>query len=166
VRESPWRDQGTGVLPDLGSHLLDIAAFLLGRIEEPFEPWSFNRFENRAFDHVLFGAHGKPAIELEGALVSWRNMFTLDVYGQRGSAHIHGLCKWGPSRLIIRRRVLPSGKPAQQMETLERPDPTWALEYEHFKSVCRTGGTNLENDVWINDVLHALSAAGPAAVMR
>ena len=25
VRDSAWRDQGAGVLPDLGSHLLDTA---------------------------------------------------------------------------------------------------------------------------------------------
>ena len=156
VRGSAWRDQGAGVLPDLGSHLLDIAAFVVGQTEELFEPWSFNRFENRSFDHVLFGARGKPVIELEATLLSWRNTFTFDVYGEAGSVHIEGLCKWGPSRLIIRTRVLPSGKPAEQVETLERPDPTWALEYEHFKRLCERGGTNLDNDIWINDVLNHL----------
>ena len=30
VRNSPWRDQGFGVLPDLGSHLLDMVLFLFG----------------------------------------------------------------------------------------------------------------------------------------
>ena len=30
VRDSAWRDQGAGVLPDLGSHLLDTLRFWLG----------------------------------------------------------------------------------------------------------------------------------------
>ena len=127
VRGSSWRDRGAGVLPDLGSHLLDITAFLLGHIDASFEPWSFNRFENRTFDHVLFGAQGLPLIELEGTLVSWRNTFTLDVFGEQGSVHIHGLCKWGPSTLTIRKRILPSGKPTEEADTLESLDPTWAL---------------------------------------
>ena len=33
VRNSPWRDRGAGVLPDLGSHLLDTALFWFGQID-------------------------------------------------------------------------------------------------------------------------------------
>jgi predicted dehydrogenase len=156
VRHSPWRDQGMGVLPDLGSHLLDLMLFLFGEPEGRFEPWSFNRFENRTYDHVLFGSTGKPIFALEGTLVSWRNTFTLDVFGERGSAHIQGLCKWGPSTLTVRTRMLPSGRPDERVQTLECPDPTWALEYEHFKHLCQTGGTNLSHDVWISGVLNEL----------
>ena len=36
VRDSEWRDQGAGVLPDLGSHLLDTAKFWFGDIGEQF----------------------------------------------------------------------------------------------------------------------------------
>ena len=32
VRDSEWRDQGAGVLPDLGSHLLDTARFWFGDV--------------------------------------------------------------------------------------------------------------------------------------
>lgn len=159
VRCSPWRDQGIGVLADLGSHLLDIALFLFGQPEGAFELWSANRFENRSPDHVLFGTTGPPAMVLEGTTVSWRNTFTLDVYGERGSAHIHGLCKWGPSLLIVRQRVLPSGRPTEQTHRLECPDPTWTLEYEHFKGLCRIGGTNVANDLWIASVLNELAQA-------
>ena len=37
VRESEWRDQGPGVLPDLGSHLLDTAKFWFGDVEKAFD---------------------------------------------------------------------------------------------------------------------------------
>ena len=88
--------------------------------------------------------------------MSWRNTFTFDVFGGLGSAHIHGLCKWGPSVLTVRKRILPSGKPTEECTTLEHPDPTWALEYEYFKAMCRNPQTNLENDVWINDAMNDL----------
>lgn len=160
VRQSPWRDQGLGVLPDLGSHLLDLVLFFFGALPGPFEHWALNRFENQAFDHALFGSSaGKPAIELECTLVSWRNTFTVDVFGELGSAHVHGLCKWGPSTLTIRRRVLPSGIPDEQVQSIEQPDPTWAAEYVRFTELCGTSGGNLENDVWINSTLHAVSEA-------
>ena len=60
VRDSAWRDQGAGVLPDLGSHLLDTALFWFGKPSVPFDIYSCNRFENNSFDHFSFGANGAP----------------------------------------------------------------------------------------------------------
>jgi len=153
VRNSPWRDKGEGVFPDLGSHMLDMSRFLFGPYDTAGEMWSADRFENKAPDHVLFGFRGRILLEMEATLLSWRNTFALDVYGELGSAHIDSLCKWGPSTLTVRRRVLPSGRPEETVETLEQPDPTWQLEYNHFLELCRTGGTNLENDLWIGETL-------------
>jgi scyllo-inositol 2-dehydrogenase (NADP+) len=154
VRRSPWRDKGLGVLSDLGSHLLDLTDFLLGSPATPFRPWALRTLENQAFDHVLFGSMGKPAVHLEGSLLSWKNTFTLDLIGELGSAHIHGLCKWGPSTLTVRTRVFPSGRPMEQVDVLERPDPTWDAEYRYFKDLCLKGGTNIETDIWIQSVLN------------
>jgi predicted dehydrogenase len=156
VRNSPWRDKGFGVFSDLGSHMLDMAHFLFGPRSESGELWSANRFENKAPDHVLFGYRGKPVLEMEATLLSWRNTFRLDLFGELGSAHIDCLCKWGPSTLALRKRVLPSGPPAETVEVLEQPDPTWQLEYNHFLELCRIAGTNLENDIWIQEKIREL----------
>jgi predicted dehydrogenase len=169
VRNSPWRDRGAGVLPDLGSHLLDTALFWFGACDAPFAVWSADRFENEACDHMLFGARGAPVLEMEITLLSWRNHFTADVYGECGSAHIESLCKWGPSTFIRRTRVLPSGRPPEEAITLVQPDPTWAAEYEHFKQLCEAGGataTVLATDVRINRILSdlALQAARTEAL--
>jgi scyllo-inositol 2-dehydrogenase (NADP+) len=164
VRNSPWRDCGAGVLPDLGSHLLDTAMFWFGNIGGPLTLWSANRFENRAWDHLAFGTPGRPSLAMEITLVSWRNHFTADVYGEHGSAHIESLCKWGPSSFIRRTRVLPSGRPPEEIVTLVQPDPTWAAEYRHFKELCRTRriiGDGLGDAVRLNAMLSAL--AGQAA---
>ena len=160
VRNSPWRDRGAGVLPDLGSHLLDTAMFWFGGIERPLTLWSANRFENRAFDHLAFGAPGRPSLAMEISLLSWRNHFTADVYGERGSAHIESLCKWGPSSFVRRTRVLPSGRPPEEALTLVQPDPTWAAEYSHFKELCRAGGvigSGLGDAVRLNAMLKDLA---------
>lgn len=160
VRDSAWRDQGAGVLPDLGSHLLDTALFWLDGPSGGFQIHSANCFENRAFDHVTFGNYvkfGEPLLQFEVSLLSWRNHFYADVFAENGSAHINSLCKWGPSTFSIRDRKLPSGRPDEESVTLVQPDPTWAVEYEHFLALCKTGISNIDNDIWINTTLRGLS---------
>jgi scyllo-inositol 2-dehydrogenase (NADP+) len=157
VRDSAWRDSGAGVLPDLGSHLLDTVLFWLGRTFSGLRVQTANRFENRAFDHVAFGANGDPVLQFEATLLSWRNHHYTDVFAEKGSAHIESLCKWGPSKFTVRARQLPSGRPSEEAVTLVQPDPTWAHEYEHFKKLCARGESNIDNDIWINDSLAELS---------
>jgi predicted dehydrogenase len=160
VRNSPWRDRGAGVLPDLGSHLLDTALFWFGRLDAPFAVWSANRFENQACDHLIFGSNGAPVLEMEITLLSWRNHFTADVYGENGSAHIESLCKWGPSTFTRRTRVLPSGRPPEERVTLVQPDPTWAAEYAHFKRLCASGGNTARPfacDIQLSEILNGLA---------
>jgi predicted dehydrogenase len=80
VRESAWRDAGAGVLPDLGSHLLDTARFWFGDLADDFRVVSASCFENRAPDHVVIASErSQPKIELEMTLLAWRNHFTCDV---------------------------------------------------------------------------------------
>ncbi len=165
VRESDWRDQGSGVLHDLGSHLLDTAAFWFGTLGDGFDLISANCFENRAPDHVVFGSEKTtPKLEFEMTLLSWRNHFTCDLFAENGSAHIDSLCKWGPSTFRLRKRVLPSGRPPEEAVTLVQDDPTWGLEYEHFMTLCGGAGrTDLAKDIWLHTVLEAM---GGEAVAR
>lgn len=165
VRDSEWRDQGSGVLHDLGSHLLDTAAFWFGTLGDGFEVISANAFENRAPDHVVFGSEAtEPRLEMEMTLLNWRNHFTADVFAENGSAHIASLCKWGPSTFTVRERVLPAGRPPETATTLVQDDPTWALEYAYFRGLCLGGAeTDLSTDVWLNDLLHRL---GEDAIRR
>jgi scyllo-inositol 2-dehydrogenase (NADP+) len=161
VRESGWRDRGAGVLPDLGSHLIDTLLFWLPDAKE----WSFRLHyarchENAAFDHVLLdvASPAGPVIQLEMTLLSWRNHFTAEVIAECGSAHIESLCKWGPSEFTRRRRILPSGRPPEERAVLVQDDPTWASEYDHFLRLCaQATPCSLENDIWINRVLHRLA---------
>ena len=142
VRDSAWRDSGSGVLHDLGSHLLDTLMFWFSDVQWEFRIVSSRRFENRAPDHIVFAAAGTPQIECEMTLLSWRNHFSCDIFGSEGSLHVNSLCKWGPSTFTLRRRVLPSGRPPEESVTLLQDDPTWVAEYDQFRALCaaRHGG--------------------------
>lgn len=161
VRESAWRDQGAGVLPDLGSHLLDTARFWFGDIGEDFRLVSVSRFENLAPDNVVIASESSsPKLEMEMTLLSWRNHFTCDILAENGTAHIESLCKWGPTTFTLRKRILPSGRPPEESVILVQDDPTWALEYDHFKRmVSERVPTDLGNDRWLLRVLGGLSSA-------
>jgi scyllo-inositol 2-dehydrogenase (NADP+) len=165
VRDSAWRDKGAGVLPDLGSHLLDTARFWFGDLGVDFRLVSVNRFENRAPDHVVVSCEAsEPRLELEMSLLSWRNHFTCDIHAENGTAHIESLCKWGPTTFTHRTRVLPSGRPPEESVTLVQDDPTWAIEYDHFRRIVADKvPTDLSNDRWLLRVLGTLSAAATKA---
>ena len=159
VRDSEWRDQGAGVLPDLGSHMLDTVFHWFGYSVSKFRVVSANAFENKAADHVVICREGGlPRIEIELTLLMWRNHFTCDVLAEYGSAHIESLCKWGPSTFTQRNRVFPSGRPEEKYATLTQEDPTWAQEYEHFRQLVEGQvSCDLTNDKIINNALIQLS---------
>lgn len=159
VRNSTWRDQGTGVLADLGSHLLDTVHFWFSKQPSYLDVVSINHFENKAPDHVVLKNQDMaPQLTFEMSLLSWRNHFVCDVVAEHGSAHIESLCKWGPSTFTHRQRVLPSGRPPEECVTLVQDDPTWALEYQHFKQlILRNVPCDLTKDLWIQQELNRLS---------
>jgi predicted dehydrogenase len=154
VRTSPWRDQSRGVIQDLGSHLLDITRYW----DPDFRQRKFNIvakecFENKAPDYAILHSPGKPYAHLTMTLLSWKNTFLADLWGEKGSIHMNGLCKWGSSHLSIRHREYPSGKPREENLTLTEADNTWVEEYRHFLSMIETGVSNIENDIWIEQQL-------------
>jgi scyllo-inositol 2-dehydrogenase (NADP+) len=148
-----WREHGRGVLEDLVSHLLDLADLLLGYGGTPFESWSMQRNELATFDHVMLGSEDRR-LQLEASYVCWKNTFSIDVYGEQGSAHLSGLLKWGPSELTLRRRVFPSGVPEETVERRRADgDPTWGADLAAFEARCRAGRLSYDTDLWITSVL-------------
>jgi len=158
VRNSEWRDQGGGVLPDLGSHLLDTCRFWFGAELGEFKLVAAHNYENRAPDHIIISLEEhQPRIELEMTLCMWRNHFTCDILAEKGTAHIESLCKWGPAAFSHRERTLPSGRPKEIIKTLVQQDTTWEAEYNHFKQLVVSGAvTDLKNDYWIHTSLQKL----------
>lgn len=161
VRNSLWRDQGMGVVPDLCSHLLDTIQFWFGDKPTGFEIIVINKFENQAPDHaIIMNKNSSPQLMFEMSLLSWRNQFVCQIMGEKGQAKIESLCKWGPSQFTFQKRILPSGRPPEESVTLVQDDPTWALEYQYFKNLVRDQiQTNLSVDLWIQQELKNIEKA-------
>jgi hypothetical protein len=71
---------------------------------------------------------------------------------------MHGLVKWGGSRLTLRRRVLPSGAPPEWTEERVGVDESWRDELAHFERDCGAGVTSMENDWWIAESVREVAA--------
>ena len=146
-----WRDQGIGVIQDLGCHLLDLLAFAAGGRDTEMLLTAFQSIETKAPDRAVFtSADGRFILEV--TYHSWRNSFAFELYGSKGSIHCFGLRKWGGSELIVRTRIFPSGRPEETRRTDEGPDVTWEREIDHFERLCATGTTDLSTDQWIAEV--------------
>ena len=157
VKDS-WRDKGLAVVEDLGCHLFDLASFCFGARGLDIVPVALQREETATSPDraLLVSRDGRFSFEM--MYHSWRNSFAMELYGSQGSLHCFGLRKWGGSELIVRERVLPSGRPHETRETDQGEDVTWALEIEHFERLCAEGRTDLETDWWIARTLNALES--------
>jgi len=160
VKDSLWRDSGAGVIPDLGSHLIDTCRFWFGSALGDFSLIKASNFENQAPDHaIIMSQNGKVLINLEMTLCMWKNHFTCDILAEKGSAHIESLCKWGPTKFTIRKRMLPSGKPPEESVVLVQDDPTWDSEYQYFLNLIKENNpTDLSKDIYLNITLKKLGA--------
>lgn len=147
-----WRDTGLGVVEDLMSHLLDLADYLLGYGGRGFEAVTVNRHEASVFDQAILRSMDGRVV-LEASFVSWRNTFTVELWGRHGSLHLQGLRKWGGAELIERRRVYPSGVPTEASWADAGPDDSWLTDLAHFEQRATRGQSSLESDRWITDTL-------------
>jgi scyllo-inositol 2-dehydrogenase (NADP+) len=156
-----WREQGLGVVEDLGSHLLDLSGYLLGCSGQRFVPWTLARHESSNFDHAVFASEDGRLV-LEASFLSWKNTFSIDLFGERGSLHIEGLPKWGSARFVERQRVLPSGLPLEITEAaVPGEDLTWDRDLAFFEGQIARHETSFANDNWISCTLQSLVGAEP-----
>tara|TARA_B100000029_G_C17552764_1_gene950689 strand:+ start:285 stop:1202 length:918 start_codon:yes stop_codon:yes gene_type:complete len=160
VRKSKWRDKGMGVLSDIGSHLIDICIFWFGDKIKSIKVFEKNKFENKSFDHFIFLlVYQKIQITLEMSLCMWKNTFTCDVIGSKGSAHLNSLCKWSKSNYIYRSRKLPSGLPKEKRIAFKKGDQTWKKEHDFFKKLIKKKTVkNTSQDILINNYLFKLKS--------
>ena len=153
VKNNKWKNKkNKGVVSDLGSHLIDLCLFLFKSKKFKFERVVSKNFENKSSDfYVIKSSNTKIYIQLEMTLCMWKNTFKCDIIGKKGSIHVNNLCKWGPSKISIRKRILPSGKPIEINKTIKMNDPTWSKEHKYFqKLINQNKKNNLSNDIFIN----------------
>ena len=159
VKKSKWRDKKTGVLTDIGSHLLDLCLFLFGKKIKLLRTAEINKFENKAPDHAIIKLEiNKIKIELEMTLCMWKNTFVCDVLASKGTAHLNSLCKWGKNTFCYRKRKFPSGIPYEKKISFMQPDPTWKAEYLFFKNLIKNNiKTDLRKDIILNKSFHQIN---------
>ena len=166
VRDSAWRDQGAGVLPDLGSHLLDTCRFWFGDIEDRFQFVGVHGFENRAPDHVVIHREEAAAADRIGNdAADVAQPFHLrhprrarfgayPVAVQMGAVAIHQAHAASCRAAARRRRAGPSCKTIRPGRSNTRIS----------RALCGSGAkTDLANDIWLHRVLQRLSAEAAAS---
>ena len=157
VRDSAWRDQGAGVLPDLGSHLLDTARFWFGDLGDDFASSRRNRFENRAPDHVVIGSSGsQPQLELEMTLLIVAQPLHLRHARREGHARTSSRCASGGRRTFTHAHAAccPSGRPPEETVTLVAGRSDLGARVRALQALCaRAAPTDLDNDLWLHRTL-------------
>ena len=162
ILNTKWKNNGFGVIVDLGSHILDLLHFFeINFSLHELELLLFKKFEAHTNDHVIFKINSNPVITVELSSVSWRNNFTLNCIGSKGSFHSYSLCKWGPSKSIYRKRVFPSGRPTEITKKYNMYDPTWLREWDYFKSLFKKKKFGIEKkEFFLNNSLEYLVQLG------
>tara|TARA_Y100001970_G_C14259265_1_gene878336 strand:+ start:6913 stop:7836 length:924 start_codon:yes stop_codon:yes gene_type:complete len=160
VKNSPWKDKSKGIILDIGSHLIDLCDYLFSvKNKKNFKLIDNLKFENSTPDYARFSYfYKKFQVNMEMTYCMWRNSFYLNLIGEKGSIHMNCLCKWGPSKLVIRKRKKPSGVPRSKNILIKMKDPTWKEEYMFFKKkvINKDYFKGKAKDIWINDVLNSL----------
>ena len=152
-----WRSKEKySILYDLGSHVLDMILYLFGNLYFDFRKSVCKMNELNCYDYFSFFSNKNPSISCTLSTINWKNFFSLNIIGEKGSINMDGLCKWGPSILKIRKRTFPSGVPSEKVFKIEQKDPTWKAEEIFFKKKIPSNFTNLRNDILINSLFHKI----------
>lgn len=145
--EHEWRSDpaqaGGGELMDQGVHLADLFHWLAGMPTDVFAVtqtavWPIRPLEDNAYAVLRFadGAVG----QLHVSMTQWRNLFSLEVYGEAGAVIVDGLGgSYGVERLTRVFRAFEGGPPAVEEERFDGDDASWAAEWAAFIAAVETG---------------------------
>ena len=155
--KNSWREKNKySIIHDLGVHLIDTFNYWFEFVPVKFKTAIKSKNELKCFDYISFNSNKKFKSSFTVSVVDWRNKFEANIIGEKGSIHINNLCKWGPSRLILRKRVFPSGQPKEKIFTKICNDPTWQLEEKYFRNITKKKLSNFSNDVVIKKSLNKI----------
>lgn len=155
-RIGTWRETKYGVLEEIAPHVVDFALYFFGYQGKDFEPWIARKNESKIYDHWVFATKDKKVI-FENSSVTWKNIFSVDIYGKKGSIHMNGLRKWGGSELLTRKRVLPSGVPKEKRFFDQGQDLTWKKTFDFFEKKVKEKKNSLESDRFMNNALNLIT---------
>ena len=147
---------GGGELIDQGPHLIDLSSWFLGYFEE-VNGFSHNYFWDMPVDDngfMLLKTSKKQVAFLHVSCTEWKNLFSMEIYGQKAKLEISGLGgSYGIERLTYFKMLPEMGPPETTSWEYPMGDDSWAIELEEFYEDIRL---NREPSAGLKDAYHAL----------
>ena len=143
--EREWRmnpaQSGGGELFDQGIHAIDLFRWFLGDLTDVSgltATWVWKApVEDNVF--ALFRSRRGQIASLHASWTQWKNLFSLEVFAERGALVVDGLGgSYGTERLTTYRRAL-SGAPYEEHMDFPDPDRSWEAEWEDVLAAFRDG---------------------------
>jgi predicted dehydrogenase len=138
--EREWRGDpvlaGGGELTDQGVHVADLLHWFLGVPHDVYAVtqtavWPLGALEDNGFAIMRY-AGGQVAV-FHTSWTQWKNLFSLEVFGERGSLVVEGLGRtYGEESLTIAHRALEGGAPRLERIAYDGPDTSWRDEWADF----------------------------------
>ena len=146
--QKEWRGNleqaGGGELTDQGVHVADLIHWFAGFPTQAVaflqtSAWPIHPLEDNAFG--LFSFQNGVVASLHTSWTQWKNLFSFEVHGLKGSLNIDGLGgSYGIEKLTIAIRDVKGGVPKMSEEIFDQPDFSWRDEWNEMVKVLTDGG--------------------------
>jgi predicted dehydrogenase len=150
--EKEWRFKpaisGGGELVDQGSHLIDLAQWLLGKFTEVQGTRRTFFWDAEVEDNVFLtlSTADRRIAWLHASWTEWRNLFSLEIYGRGGKLQIEGLGgSYGVESLTFYRMLPGMGPPETTRWEYPFPDRSWEAEMAEFIAAIGEGRQPIGN---------------------
>ena len=150
--EKEWRadksKSGGGELIDQGTHLIDLSIGFLGELQLDYAATPNYFWEMEVEDNVFLSLKNNSGniAFLQASCTEWKNMFSMEIYGQNGKIEISGLGRsYGLETLTFHRMLPKMGPPITETWSFPEPDHSWAIEMGEFLDDIVTGSDKSDN---------------------
>ena len=150
--EKEWRadklKSGGGELIDQGTHLIDLSIGFLGELQLDYAATPNYFWDMAVEDNVFISLKNKSGniAFLQASCTEWKNMFSMEIYGQTGKIEISGLGRsYGLETLTIHKMLPQMGPPITEYWSYPEPDDSWAVEMGEFLDDLLTGSNKSDN---------------------
>lgn len=158
--DKEWRADpalsGGGELIDQGVHLIDLARWFLGDIDE-VDGCAHTYFWDMPVDDnsfMLLKTRQKQIAFLHASCTEWKNMFSWELYGKNGKLEIEGLGgSYGTERLSWYKMLPQMGPPETTIWEYPMADNSWEVEMAEFLEDIKLGR---ESAVGLEDAIKTL----------
>jgi predicted dehydrogenase len=162
--EKEWRadksKSGGGELIDQGTHLIDLSIGFLGELKLDYAATPNYFWEMEVEDNVFMSLKNNSGniAFLQASCTEWKNMFSMEIYGQYGKIEISGLGRsYGLETLTFHKMLPEMGPPITETWNFPEPDDSWAIEMGEFLDDLVTGSNKSDNLDSSLEVLRVIS---------